>query len=160
MTGAPAAFERAVSPPSLPSVPPLSHFTHSKKRSRQLDASLSLAPAATRSPFPTHWLSGANTQSISPAGFRGVAALPLKLLLLPFLSLVCCLSLSPSASPPHSASLQGGKQGTLEGVCVRRGKSGHVGLGERWRERGGKRGKREGGCRGMSAGLRNTAWQV
>lgn len=106
--------------------------------------------------FPTHSLSGANMQSISPPGFRGVGALPLDCY-----PLSVFLSLSVGLS---SSWLQGeGDCGTLERACVCRGKSGHVGLGERWRERGRKRGKRGRGlcvCRGLPAGLRNTPWQV
>ncbi len=100
MTGAHAAFEHPVSPllPSLPPSPAHSHM-HSKKRSRQLDAPL--APTAPRSspPFPTHSLSGANMQSISPPGLRGVAALPLNCSsFLPFPSSVCRLSFHLLAS--------------------------------------------------------------
>lgn len=65
---------------------------HSKKRSWQLDASLTPTSLGSSPLFPTHSLSGANMQSISPAGFRGVAVLLLNCYSFLFPSLSCCLS--------------------------------------------------------------------
>lgn len=120
MTGAHAAFEHPVGLPAS-ALPPSLHM-HSKKRSRQLDASLSPTSPRSSPPFPTRSLSGVNTQSVSPPGFRGVAALP-----------------SLSAASPSTSEERGGREAP-ERAGVWRGKSGHVGLGERWREREGAQG--------------------
>lgn len=115
-------------------------------------------------PFPTHSLSGANMQSISPAGFRGVAVLPAtaapSFLLRPR---------TPRFREQEGGGGGGGDSGERERereLVFWRGKSGHVGLWwemerireEREEEEGGRGGRW--GCRVMPAGLRNAAWQV
>ena len=157
MTGAHAAFELA---PSLPRVAAHSHM-HSKKRSRQLDATL--APTSPRSSPPVShalviWCEHAKHFPCRVQRCRSA-------------SCYCCSFLSPS---PSHASLQGTggrRRGRLwrereRELVFWRGKSGHVGLWwemerireEREEEEGGRGGRW--GCRVMPAGLRNAAWQV
>lgn len=109
-------------------------------------------------PFPTHSLSGANMQSISPAGFRGVAVLPA----------AAAPSFLLRPRTPRFREQEGGggggdsgerereRAGVLEGkVWSRRSL---VGDGEKRGRKGGRGGRW--GCRVMPAGLRNAAWQV
>lgn len=135
----------SVSP--LPSSAFLAHsHKHSKKRSKQLHAS----PPLSRLPhFLTHSLSGVNMQNISPLGFGCVAALPLNCYFSPFVFLsVASPPASSVCTPRFRERKEGWGGGALEGACVWRGKSGHVGLGERWRERG-REEEEEGGGAGV-----------
>lgn len=155
MTGAHAAFEHPVSPLS-PSLLSLTAHTHSKKRSRQLDAALTQTAPRSSPPFPTHSLSGANMQSISLAGFRRCRSASSKVLLLPsflfffFFSLSLSVCLLPLLTRLASGGEKRGGCETLEGARVWRGKSGHVGLGERWREKGKKERKKREGVQGFA----------
>lgn len=144
-------------PPSLPRVAAHSHM-HSKKRSRQLDASL--APTSPRSSLPVShalviWCEHAKHFPCRVQRCRSA-------------SCCCCSFLSPS---PSHASLQGTggrrrRRGRLwrerEGARVLEGKvwsrRSLVGDGEKRGRKGGRGGRW--GCRVMPAGLRNAAWQV
>lgn len=142
MTGAHAAFEHPASPlpPSLPRVAAHSHM-HSKKRSRQLDASL--APTSPRSSLPVShalviWCEHAKHFPCRVQRCRSA-------------SCCCCSFLSPS---PSHASLQGTGGRRRRGRLWRererelvfwRGKSGHVGLWWEMERKGEEREEEEGG---------------
>lgn len=146
--------------PSLPPSPGSLH-THTCIPRKGPDNLMPLSHPPPRDhpyPFPTHSLSGANMQSISPAGFRGVAVLPA----------AAAPSFLLRPRTPRFREQEGGGGGgeTLE---RERGRA-RVLEGKVWSRRslvgdGEKRGRKGGrggrwGCRVMPAGLRNAAWQV
>lgn len=125
-------------------LPPSSFLAHSHKHSKKkVPATSSLRHPHLSPVFPGFsQFSGTNMQNISPPGFRGVAVLPL--ICYSFLIALSCLSI---ASSTRTHCFRGRGEG-LWRELVWRGKSGHVGLGERWREKG-KKEEEEGGGAGV-----------
>lgn len=130
--------------PSLPPSPGSLH-THTCIPRKGPDNLMPLSHPPPRDhpyPFPTHSLSGANMQSISPAGFRGVAVLPA----------AAAPSFLLRPRTPRFREQEGGGGGGDSGERERerelvfwRGKSGHVGLWWEMERKGEEREEEEGG---------------
>lgn len=138
MTGAPAAFEHPVSP-----LPPCT-LTHTFQEKVPTTWCLSRTTRSAIFPTVSHalviWCEHAKH---FPSRVQRCRSASSKLLLLPSLFPVCRLSFHLLASGGKGAG------GTLERARVWRGKSGHVGLGERWREKGKKGRKKREGVQGV-----------